>query len=598
MADAEKLARRIYALERTTAGLARTQQIARSSVTVTEAGEDESGEPVAETRDVPLGDVLVGAVDAAEDVASQGEDLALLDESTTQTVEDTADLLDSDELRADDNHDTFLEVIDNMAAVIEARDAAEAAAEAAASAQTTADGKNSRRRGKTEPVAPEGGWAQGDQWVVENDAGKPVELRVWNGTAWVRDQTLADEILVLGEDGTVRIGDGKVTSPSMAADVFEGKTFRGGTFTGGLLQGSIFELLGVSGTQTLLSDSGTAGNIGKWGFSSGYPAALDNSDGHNSAPCIRTTNTNSTEGYIGIWVRQNSEIANFTPSTDVVASLWVKVPAAATAQLSYGTIGSAPMPLPANTWTQLSVSIPKGTAPGWLVVDITGATLPYALADDFTVTGNVYAATSILINRLADGTPGLRVLDDQGRVITTIDPSGFVSRGPLGGSPRARLSGGQLEFDNQNGLGALLSLGPGGLKSASAGVPITIGHDAAGLGSDINLYVGGSNNRINLQGRVVAPHLPFAMAAGGYASVTVAVGGVGKQTVNYPAGRFTISPLVTGSVSNGIRDVTFSTENRSATSFVAVLGAAGSTVSRTVEFHWQAIQMTPTTAGG
>ncbi|KKI18706.1 MULTISPECIES: hypothetical protein [unclassified Leucobacter] len=691
------LARLLRDVVRTVRGYTRTQQITRSSVSLVQYTEDEEGNPVAESVDVSLGDLLATVPDTAETVAGHDEDLDVLDESTSLTVEDTTDLQERGDDYADGGHEAFLEAIEALEGVQQARDEAEAAAEAAANAQTTADGKNSRRRGKTEPVAPEGGWAQGDQWVVENDAGKPVEVRVWNGTAWVPDQILADEILVLDENGTVRIGDGRISTPMMSADTYEGKVYRGGEFIGGAMRGSVFELLGVSGTQTLLSDSGSTANIGKWGFAAvGFPAALDNSDGRSSAPCIRTTNTSGRTDYFGIWVRTNSDIANLTATTDVVVSLWVKVPVAATAKLVYGTIAAAPVPVAANTWTQLTLPIPKGADPtAWLVVDITGAALTYALADDLTVTGNLYDARSILINRLADGTPGVRVLDSEGRVITTLDPTGFVSKGTTAGSARAKLTAGRLEFDQQDGKEPTFYMDPNGIQAKNStqrlviqkivddelGNPTIIlssrydttsGHasivlngaagsltlsadkiysrnpwnaaeNLVGAFSDYNstvdrVYFGGGDGAgpttadhtyfamqhgsgttdtqsvawiqsnvggagrqvfaVRRSGHIVNPHGPFAMAAGAQASVSVGAGGVGRVTVNYPAGRFTVAPLVTGSISNGMRDITFSTETpRTTSSFVAVCGNTGSVV-RTVDFHWQAIQMSPSSASG
>lgn len=131
-----------------------------------------------------------------------------------------------------------------------AQDAAEQAADAAASAQTTADGKNSRRRGKTQPEPPsESGWAQGDEWIVENDAGQPIEVRVWNGTEFVFDQILSSELLILGPNGTVQIKDGRITTPMLAAGaVTTEKLTAGAVTTAKLSVGALGENSVVNGS--------------------------------------------------------------------------------------------------------------------------------------------------------------------------------------------------------------------------------------------------------------------------------------------------------------------------------------------------------------
>lgn len=131
----------------------------------------------------------------------------------------------------------------------EAQDAAEQAAEDAANAKTTADGKNSRRRGKTQPEPPsEAGWAQGDEWIVENDAGQPIEVRVWNGTEFVFDQILSSELLILGPNGTVQIKDGRITTPMLAAGaVTTEKLTAGAVTTAKLSVGALGENSAVNG---------------------------------------------------------------------------------------------------------------------------------------------------------------------------------------------------------------------------------------------------------------------------------------------------------------------------------------------------------------
>jgi len=98
-----------------------------------------------------------------------------------------------------------------------------------------------------------------------------------------------------------------------------------------------------------------------------------------------------------------------------------------------------------------------------------------------------------------------------------------------------------------------------------------------------------------VQGSV--PGLPYATAAG----VVTIPGGSGSRTstqVDFPAGRFTVSPLVTmtyrGSATSGL-EAGFGTYNISSTGFDAYMVRNSSTGAG---FSWQAVQMTPTSAEG
>lgn len=113
--------------------------------------------------------------------------------------------------------------------VVTALEAAQQAIDEAADAKTTSNGKNSRRRGSTQPEPPPGGWVQGDQWVVDNAEGVPVEVRVWDGAEFVPEQILAAELLVLSSGGVVRLADGVVTADAIAADAIDGMVITGAT---------------------------------------------------------------------------------------------------------------------------------------------------------------------------------------------------------------------------------------------------------------------------------------------------------------------------------------------------------------------------------
>lgn len=116
-----------------------------------------------------------------------------------------------------------------QAGVQNALDQAAQAIQQAANALTTSNGKNARRRGQTQPTEPPGGWTAGDQWIVDNADGVPSEVRVWNGTAFVFEQILAAELLVVSGGGKVRLADGVVTADAIAADAIDGMIITGAT---------------------------------------------------------------------------------------------------------------------------------------------------------------------------------------------------------------------------------------------------------------------------------------------------------------------------------------------------------------------------------
>ncbi|MEV8339203.1 hypothetical protein [Leucobacter sp. NPDC077196] len=205
----------------TSARVGRTTQVAHSTVAV---GDD----------DVPV-------VEAVEDAR--------------ETAGEFPSVVESVDAAAEDAFEASMNVGDALTAANEA-------ATIAADAKTTADGKNSRRRGQTEPAPPAGGWQQGDQWVVDNAEGVPVEVRVWDGDSFEREQLLASEILVLSEGGTVRIADGAITSPMLSVGALDFKTARGLEVQGGRIVGGTFELADLVSVTVL--DSDPAESLARW----------------------------------------------------------------------------------------------------------------------------------------------------------------------------------------------------------------------------------------------------------------------------------------------------------------------------------------------
>lgn len=100
------------------------------------------------------------------------------------------------------------------------------AATAATAAQTTADGKNAVFTQTSEPN--HAGLVQGDLWrvltVMADGSRRVTGQQVWNGTAFVADQMVADSILVPGSAGTVSIADGAITTPKLLAGKIDANT--------------------------------------------------------------------------------------------------------------------------------------------------------------------------------------------------------------------------------------------------------------------------------------------------------------------------------------------------------------------------------------
>lgn len=98
-----------------------------------------------------------------------------------------------------------------------AQAAADQALSDAALAKTTADGKNNIYRSQNAPTAPAAGFVQGDLWFKITATGQVTAVNVWNGTDWVSNLIVADQILVPGSLGATSIKDGAITTPLIQA---------------------------------------------------------------------------------------------------------------------------------------------------------------------------------------------------------------------------------------------------------------------------------------------------------------------------------------------------------------------------------------------
>jgi len=94
--------------------------------------------------------------------------------------------------------------------------------------------------------------------------------------------------------------------------------------------------------------------------------------------------------------------------------------------------------------------------------------------------------------------------------------------------------------------------------------------------------------------------VPFRTAGGKLTAVSVVPGGAVRTAVVFPAGRFSVPPLVIPSRTDPSREITVGADNVTALGFDLMRGYASDTgVTRTgVTAAWVAIQMTSTDASG
>ena len=222
--DERRIARELVDAKRAREGQ-RTRQIPHTSV------ELDNGESA-------------GIVDAATDASDaralsevQADQLGdLTDITDTSTIENTF-LPERLAPSAGSSKAAFDVAVEAAVRVYEALTKADTAMDAAARSERTALGLV-RRYSETEPEPPEGGWLVGAEWV-QSVNGVPRYVFVWDGVGWTRAQYLADEILIPGEDGAIRLGNSVVAAPNMAAGALDAYTVNALQMYGGYIEAPV-----------------------------------------------------------------------------------------------------------------------------------------------------------------------------------------------------------------------------------------------------------------------------------------------------------------------------------------------------------------------
>ena len=424
----ERMARRIVGVERQVKAL-RTPQLPLSTVTLPDGSEQ------------PIADAVATSAETAATLDSTVEQLGDVDQASDTTVIDGVDILPWIEGGSSGADVSFRMVVDAARRVTEAQQEALAAAQAAANAQTTADGKNSRRRGVAQPEPPEGGWVPGDQWVRDvldpDGVAHPVEVLVWNGSTFASEQLLTSDLFVFGPDGLVRIRNGAISAEMMSAAFFYGREFFGGRFVGGeFIQEASDDLAafypevagevvpadwaggapdgwGPVGTSTSVKDTGTMSVTAARAGAGSLSALWTN---HNRVPVLSSTPrglefrvrvSNAVSGVHVSWPGGGQSFANIT----------------------------------ANTWVSLIVDLPDDVSLEWAHVGVTTTTATTLYVDQIRVLAPGVSGAYLAITRSGGGVPGLFIFNGDGQLLGDFTPAGLRSFQPDGEKSAALLDG-------------------------------------------------------------------------------------------------------------------------------------------------------------
>lgn len=460
--DIDLLARKLVTLERQQNAAARATQLPASSVRLTDG------------TDYDLTQGLETAIDVQEDVVILNDYTNGISEHVDEVIDYTIDVPDwiqSTGEGSDASWEATQFAIDLAEAIGErvdtAQEAADNAAQAAADAQTTANGKNSRRRGQTQPPAPAAGWALGDQWIVDNAQGVPVELRVWNGTAFVREQTLASDLLVLGADGAVRISDGKITAPMISAGALDFKVAQGMEIFGGRIVGG----------EILLADY--VQDERKWVHQCDTLTGVDTAIANNTLTLDTARKHSGTAS-----VRGSAGGAGFTVAPTVTVNrvtAWVFSEVDTIVSIHAWQLSgfeAQEFPVKAGTWTEVTATSQEPAVPNKPVQYVTITSYNPA------------------------GTFPLWVDQVEARLVTTSTESGIRLYREQGGQSilesvndrnRTRVTGGGIYFDNtDNPNYGLFSIGPWGIESSDSNSRLRIAKSNSSAGVGLDLVAGNS----------------------------------------------------------------------------------------------------------
>lgn len=164
-------------------------------------------------------------------------------------------------------------------------------------------------------------------------------------------------------------------------------------------------------------------------------------------------------------------------------------------------------------------------------------------------------------------------------------------RSPSGAAATLSSTGHPFQIGANGGLN--LRLDNNEIFAVNNGAASTLGVNSTG--GDINL--GNSGSKINIAGHIDSAYTPWEVAAGTVGATTISAGTAIATNITFPAGRFSVAPIVVACVEGDARDTTVTVDSTTADGFILRRGSV-SIVSRSIGARWIAIQMKSGAAAG
>lgn len=424
-----RIAKQIAALQRRLDGITRTPQLPASSI------EGPDGEQA-------VADAMAQATDAAADLIQVADQLldtdGLGDESAFQSGTVTPQI----EGAAGDQ--AFSIAVRNATRVRDALAGAEQAAIDAAAATETALGFARYSQVNGGPIVPDlpvDGPRQGAELVHVDLDGHPYQVDVWNGTAWVKSQLLLDQVLVLGEEGTVQIENGRVVSPEILGGIVEGAIVRGGVIeltnrTDSLRTLDLYAAGTASTTDTRKWATKGETDVADIGTSPNWVASFVFKSGHTN-PMIAWDYT----------LPDNLGVGEITITAEVRSSV------AGTVQLNHGGVMNQ-LVVVANVWSTITLNVDPGDVQDIVSIGYYGT---LATARTLEIRSLRFQASStdvgkIVLDRDTNGDARLMVTDQVGDPAVQITRDGITVDGHLVASRHLRGNPSKMDWLSRVGL--------------------------------------------------------------------------------------------------------------------------------------------------
>ena len=206
-----------------------------------------------------------------------------------------------------------------------------AASSTAASAITLANVVDAAAKGLVKASKTDPGQQQGRIWFVLNDAGNVIGMKISNGTAWTSYAMIAEDLMVVSANGTIRLKDNTVTAGNIVANSITADKLNANAFTGQTFTGSVFTAGGGTLPEVLV---GPSSGIPGAGDQYGVYISTPNSNAQGSAalsvsplgPSLEFNNSSGsatvTVKPTGIYLTSGAEIATAMTGARVLMGVY------------------------------------------------------------------------------------------------------------------------------------------------------------------------------------------------------------------------------------------------------------------------------------